>query len=157
VSYRIAADAVLLLHLGFIAFVVLGALLALRWRWVMFVQVPAAVWGAFVELTGRICPLTVIENRLRVDAGATGYGESFIEHYLLAVIYPGGLTRHAQWILAAVVLAVNGAIYARMLRRSATAAPPRATIADPPRFRKRDEHRSHRPRRHDRPGRRRDL
>lgn len=124
-TYRIAADAVLLVHFAFIAFVVLGALLALRWRWVALVQFPAAAWGAFVELTGRICPLTILENRLRVAAGASGYGESFVEHYLLAIVYPAGLTRNAQWVLAAVVLAGNGAIYAWMLwRRPPRAAPP---------------------------------
>ena len=126
-SYRIAADAVLLLHFAFIAFVVLGALLALRWRWVALVQLPAAAWGAFVELTGQICPLTILENRFRVEAGASGYAGSFVEHYLLAIIYPSGLTRNAQWILAAVVLAVNGAIYAWMLHRRRsrrTAGPP---------------------------------
>lgn len=114
---RIAADAVLLLHLAFIAFVVVGAILALRWRWLALVQLPAATWGAFVELTGRPCPLTVIENRLRAAAGAAGYRGGFVEHYLLAILYPDGLTRDAQFALAALVVACNGAIYGWMLYR----------------------------------------
>lgn len=116
-SYRWAADAVLLLHLAFIAFVMLGALLALCWRWIPLVQVPAAGWGVFAELTGRICPLTLVENELRIRAGASGYGESFVEHYLLRLIYPDGLTSAVQAGLAVIILAVNAAIYGWMLRR----------------------------------------
>lgn len=114
---RIAADAVLFLHLAFILFVLLGAVIALRWHWIAIVQLPAAAWGAFVELTGRTCPLTVIENDLRIRAGESGYRGGFIEHYLLAIIYPDGLTRNVQIMLAAVMLVTNGAIYATMLYR----------------------------------------
>ena len=109
--YRVAADAVLLLHLAFIAFILLGATLVARWRWVITVHLPAAMWGFFVELTGRICPLTYAENFFRVRAGQSGYTESFIEHYLLAIIYPAGLTREVQFVLAGVVFAINVAIY----------------------------------------------
>lgn len=110
--YRLAAEAVLLLHLAFIAFAVVGAALAARWRWLVVVHLPAATWGFFVELTGRICPLTYAENYLRVRAGQAGYSESFIEHYLVAIVYPAGLTREIQFVLAAVVVVVNIAIYA---------------------------------------------
>ena len=110
-SYRLAADGVLLLHLAFIAFVVLGALLVARWRWIAFVHLPAAAWGFFVELTGRACPLTYAENALRIRAGEAGYAQSFVEHYLLAVLYPDGLTRDVQFVLAAAVIASNAAIY----------------------------------------------
>jgi hypothetical protein len=109
--YRLAAEGVLLLHLAFIVFAVLGAALAARWHWLAFVHVPAAAWGFFVELTGRVCPLTYAENYLRIKAGQSGYTESFIEHYLLAIIYPAGLTRETQFVLAAVVVVVNIAIY----------------------------------------------
>lgn len=109
--YRLAADGVLLLHLAFIVFALLGAALAVRWRWVIAAHLPAAAWGFFVELSGRGCPLTYAENHLRIKAGQSGYSESFIEHYLLAVIYPPGLTREVQWVLAAVVVVVNVAIY----------------------------------------------
>ncbi len=110
--YRLAAEGVLLLHLAFIVFVVLGALTVTRWRWLPFIHVPAAAWGFFVELTGRVCPLTHAENYLRIRAGQSGYPESFIEHYLLAIIYPDGLTREVQWVLAAAVVLINVAIYA---------------------------------------------
>ena len=110
--YRLAAEAVLLLHLAFIVFALLGAAFAARRRWLVVVHLPAAAWGFFVELTGRICPLTYAENFLRIKAGQSGYTESFIEHYLLAVIYPAGLTREVQFVLAAVVVVINVAIYA---------------------------------------------
>jgi hypothetical protein len=119
--YRLAADAVLLFHLAFIVFAVLGAALALRWRWIVIVHVPAAAWGFFVELSGRICPLTYVENYLRIRAGQSGYAEGFIEHYLLPIIYPAGLTRDVQFVLAAAVVAINIAIYGWLLlaRRAA--------------------------------------
>jgi hypothetical protein len=110
--YRLAAEAVLLLHLAFIVFALLGAAFAARRRWLVVVHLPAAAWGFFVELTGRICPLTYAENVLRIKAGQSGYTESFIEHYLLAVLYPAGLTREVQFVLAGVVVVINVAIYA---------------------------------------------
>jgi len=109
--YRLAAEAVLLLHLAFIVFVLLGAAFAQRWRWLVVVHLPAAVWGCFVEITGRICPLTYAENYLLIKAGQSGYRDSFIEHYLLAVIYPAGLTREVQFVLAGVVVVINVAFY----------------------------------------------
>ena len=114
-SSRIAADAVLLLHAAFVAFVVLGALLALRWRAVLGAHVPALAWAVFVEATGRICPLTYVENALRAQAGGAGYRESFVEHYLLRVLYPAGLTPDTQTMLALTLIVVNAAIYARVL------------------------------------------
>lgn len=114
---RLTADAVLLLHLAFILFVMLGGALALRWRWMPIIHIPAAVWGFFVELTGRICPLTPLENYFRARAGQTGYSESFIEHYLLALIYPEGLTRDIQHALAGLVVLINAAIYGWLFYR----------------------------------------
>ena len=110
--FRFAADGVLLLHLCFILFALFGGALATRWRWMPLVHIPAAAWAFFVELTGRICPLTNLENYLRIRAGQSGYTESFIERYLLDVIYPSGLTREVQFLLAAIVIVVNIAIYA---------------------------------------------
>ncbi|MCX7100959.1 MAG: DUF2784 domain-containing protein [Methylobacter sp.] len=111
IFYRYAADAVLLLHFSFIAFAVLGALLAVWWRGILFIHIPAAAWGVFVELSGRVCPLTSLENTLRIKAGTAGYSNSFVEHYLLGIIYPDGLTREMQYILGALVVVVNVAIY----------------------------------------------
>ena len=115
--FRLAADGVLLLHLAFILFALLGAAMAVRWRWLPLVHLPAAAWGVFVELTGRICPLTYLENFLRIKAGQSGYTESFIEHYLLNIIYPSGLTREIQFALAATVVVVNIAIYGWLISR----------------------------------------
>lgn len=120
--FRIAADAVLVLHLAFIVFALFGAVLAVRWRWLPLVHLPAAAWGFFVEVSGRVCPLTDLENDLRLRAGQAGYRGGFIEHYLLGVIYPSGLTREVQFALAGVVLAVNAAIYTWLLWRDTSAA-----------------------------------
>ena len=115
--FRLAADLILASHLIFIIFVILGGLLAIRYRWLIFVHVPAAIWGAFVEISGRICPLTTWENQLRQSAGDSGYTDSFVEHYLLPVIYPAGLTRSTQiWIAGAVIL-VNVVIYGWLVYR----------------------------------------
>lgn len=114
---RIAADAVLVVHLLFILFVVGGAVLVLRYSWLAWLHIPAALWGSWVELANRICPLTVLENSLRRQAGQSGYSESFVEHYLVPVIYPAGLTRTDQFWLAGVLVAVNAALYAAWLLR----------------------------------------
>lgn len=109
--FRLTADALLLVHFCFILFALLGAAIAVRWRWILFFHFPAAAWGFFVELTGRPCPLTYLENYFRIKAGQSGYAEGFVEHYLVAIIYPAGLNREIQFALAAVVIIVNAAIY----------------------------------------------
>jgi hypothetical protein len=91
--------------------------LALRWPWVAAVHLPAAVWGALIELRGGVCPLTPLENSLRASAGQAGYEGGFIEHYLLPVLYPAGLTRGVQLGLGALVIAVNLVVYTLVLRR----------------------------------------
>ncbi|QOY92714.1 DUF2784 domain-containing protein [Massilia sp. UMI-21] len=116
-AYRFLADAVLLVHLGFILFVVFGALLVLRRPALAPVHLAAAAWGAGIELLGAICPLTHVENRLRALAGESGYSGGFIDHYLLPLIYPGEMTRALQLGLAAGVLVVNAVLYAWILRR----------------------------------------
>lgn len=116
--YRLAADLMLVLHLGFIVFVVVGAVGVLRWPKLAWLHVPAAAWGAWIEISGAICPLTTLENRFRVSAGGEGYGTSFVEHYLLPIIYPGGLTRTVQLVLAAAVIIINVCLYTYVLRRA---------------------------------------
>ena len=108
---RVLADAVLLLHLAFIVFVVVGGLLALRFRWSPVLHLPAAAWGVFVEATGRVCPLTPLENMLRRSAGDSGYAGSFVEHYVTSIVYPASLSRDWQLALAGVVIAVNALVY----------------------------------------------
>jgi hypothetical protein len=115
--YHLAAVAVLLLHLTFILFVLAGAILGARWPRALAVHLPAAAWGTFVELGDRICPLTGLENHLRLLAGLHGYAGGFIQHYLLALIYPDGLTRQTQLGLGALVIAVNAAIYGWLILR----------------------------------------
>jgi hypothetical protein len=116
-AYRFLAAAVLVLHLGFILFVVAGAALVARRRRLLPVHLAAVAWGVVVEGTGAACPLTVLENRLRLLAGTASYAGGFLDHYLVALIYPAGLTRGTQWMLAGAVLALNAVLYARILRR----------------------------------------
>lgn len=120
--YLLLADAVLALHLAFILFVCLGALLALKWRWILWLQLLAAAWGVFVEASGAICPLTSIENDFRLRAGQSGYAGDCLGHYLTATIYPDGLTRNIQFALGAVVLVVNLSVYLWLLRKRRTRA-----------------------------------
>jgi len=110
--YRLLADLVLIIHAGFVAFVVLGALLALRWPRIAWVHVPVVLWGAGIEFVGGICPLTPLENHWRRLAGELGYPGDFVEHYVMSALYPDGLTRRVQLVLGALVLLVNVAIYA---------------------------------------------
>jgi hypothetical protein len=117
------ADLLVVLHLLFVAFVGLGGLLVLRWSWVAWLHLPAALWGMGIELTGRICPLTPLEQELRRQAGESAYQGDFVSHYLLPVLYPRGLTRGAQLVLAGLVLGINLAIYGVVLRRRRATAP----------------------------------
>ncbi len=109
--YEVLADAVLILHLCFILFVVLGGLLVLRWPWVAWAHLPAAAWGALVEFAGWICPLTPLEVAFRHAAGSAAYGASFIEQYLVPIVYPSALTRELQMVLGVLVLGINLAVY----------------------------------------------
>ena len=114
---HLAADVVLLAHFAFIVFVVIGGLLVLRLPRFAWLHVPAIAWAVFVEATGRICPLTYVDNAFRAHAGLAGYGGDFLSHYLLRLIYPAGLTPATQGVLALIVVAVNAAIYARWFAR----------------------------------------
>jgi len=116
-AFSLLADLVLAVHLGFVVFVVLGGLLALRRPWAAWVHVPAALWGAWIELAGGICPLTPLENELRRRAGEGGYTGGFVEHYLVPIVYPAGLTRTTQLLLGVLVILVNAAVYGVVLRR----------------------------------------
>jgi hypothetical protein len=117
VSYRLLADAVVLIHFATMLFILFGGLLVLRWRRAVFVHLPFAVWGIAVEVGGWICPLTPLENRLRAAAGGAGYDGGFVEHYIIPVVYPAGLTRGMQLALAAVVLLVNLGVYGWVIWR----------------------------------------
>ena len=113
--YKVWADLLVLFHLGFIIFVIFGGLLVVKWRWVFLLHFPAAVWGALIEFQGWLCPLTPLEQRLRLAAGEQGYAGGFVEHYVLPVIYPEALTRDIQLSLGAFVIVINLAAYAWVL------------------------------------------
>lgn len=109
--YRLAADAVVLLHLLFILFALLGGLLVLKWRWLAWLHLPAVAWGALAEFLQLICPLTPLEIDLRRAAGEGGYSGGFVEHYLIPILYPSGLTAQVQLWLGGLLVAVNLVVY----------------------------------------------
>jgi len=115
-TYRVLAETVVLAHFVFVLFVIVGGLLVLRWPRVAWAHVPAAAWGVLVEWSGWVCPLTPLEDWLRVKAGGVSYEGGFIAHSLMPVLYPVGLTRERQPVLGVVVVVVNGLIYWRSIR-----------------------------------------
>jgi hypothetical protein len=121
--WSLLADALVVIHFTFTAFVIFGAFLAWRWRWVIFAHLPALAWGCWVEVSHSICPLTPLENHFRQLGGEAGYQGGFLAHYLLRVLYPPGLTSHAQWMLAGLLIVLNVATYAGYLRRRRAAVP----------------------------------
>ena len=118
--YRILVDATAFAHFAFVLFVALGGLLVLRWRKLAWIHLPAAIWGALIEITNWNCPLTSYENDFRIRAGMQGYDEGFIAHHIYRLIYPAGLTRGMQLVIAVFVFAINTAVYAKVfpIRRS---------------------------------------
>lgn len=116
-GYGRLADLVVLAHALFVAFVVLGGLLVLRWPRVAWVHIPCALWGMLVEFTGWICPLTPLEDTLRRRAAEAAYSGDFLQHYLLRALYPDGLTRGTQVALGSFVLVLNVAVYAALIAR----------------------------------------
>ncbi|HEY7713886.1 MAG TPA: DUF2784 domain-containing protein [Candidatus Binatia bacterium] len=123
-AFRIFADGTVVLHLAFVVFVLFGGFLVVRWPRVTWVHLPAAAWGAWVEFAGWVCPLTPLENWLRTQGGRTAYTSSFIEHYLMPVLYPASLSRELQWVLGGAVLFVNAAVYVIVVRRRVRRSPP---------------------------------
>jgi hypothetical protein len=115
--YRALADFVVVVHLAFVGVVVFGGLLVLRRPRLAWVHLPAAVWGVMIEFAGWMCPLTPLENAFRLRGGEAGYSGGFVEHYLLPVLYPSGLTRGVQLVLGSIVLALNLAVYGALLAR----------------------------------------
>ncbi len=121
--YRLIADLLVSLHLLFIVMVVLGGFLVLRWPKLAWLHVPVVIWGFLVELMGWICPLTPLEQKMRLAAGDGNYTGGFIEHYLEPLIYPGGMTASTRMTLAALVLVINAAIYLRLWQKRRTRGP----------------------------------
>ncbi len=111
------ADLVVILHFAFVLFVIFGGLLVLRWPRLAYVHLPVALYGALIELVGWVCPLTPLEKRLRESAGLEGYQGGFVEHYILPVLYPAGLTRNVQLVLGLIVVGMNLVIYTVVARK----------------------------------------
>ena len=125
-GYALAADGIMLLHFIFIAFALLGSLLLLKWPRLIWLHLPAVAWGAYVEIAGRICPLTAFENEYRSLAGESTYGEGFITHYLGPIIYPPNFTRGWAFFALGVLLTVNAigyGLYFHRRRRRGLPAP----------------------------------
>jgi hypothetical protein len=116
--HQLLADLVLVVHLAFVVFVLCGGMLVLKWRWIAWLHLPAALWGAIVEFTGWICPLTPLENWLRARGGETSYHSDFIAQYLLPILYPGDLTRGIQLLFGTVVFVLNAVMYCWLWRRT---------------------------------------
>jgi hypothetical protein len=112
------ADTLVMIHLLFVAFVIGGGFLVPRWPKLIWLHLPAAAWGAFIEFSSGICPLTPLENHLRALSGESRYSGSFVEHYLLPILYPENLTQPLQQVLGFVVVVANLAAYARVFHVS---------------------------------------
>lgn len=121
--WALLADALVILHFGLTAFVVFGGFLSWGWPRATLAHLPALAWGLWIELSGSLCPLTPLENELRLRGGEAGYPGGFLAHYLHGILYPDDLTRPGQWRLAALLLGINALAYAARLRRSGRAAP----------------------------------
>ena len=115
--YRLLADAVVALHFAFVGFALLGGLLVLRWRWIAWVHLPSAAWAVVIALAGWVCPLTPLENRFRRAAGHAGYDGGFVEHYVIPVLYPDGLTHTVQVALGLFALVLNVGVYAWVIHK----------------------------------------
>jgi len=115
--YSIAADLLVLVHLTFIVFVIAGGFSVLKWRWMLWLHLPAAAWGALIEIRGWVCPLTPWENGLRQLAGSRGYAGGFVEHYIVPLIYPQDLTRDMQTLMGIIVIVINLCIYGFIIYR----------------------------------------
>jgi hypothetical protein len=113
----------MVIHLAFIVFVVLGGWLALRWPRLVWCHLPCAVWGALIELVGWVCPLTPLERRLRQAGGEEGFTGGFIDHYIMPLVYPPGLTRTVQIVLGVTVVTINVIAYVLVIRRRSSSRP----------------------------------
>jgi hypothetical protein len=135
--YKFLADAVVIFHFAFVGFVLFGGLLALRWRRVIWAHLPCVAWGIWIELSHGLCPLTPLENRLREHGGADTYAGGFVDHYIMPILYPDGLTHETQVAIACLIIAINGGCYGFILwkwyqsRRQRRFAPQPVTVPAP--------------------------
>ena len=127
-TYKFLADALVAFHFAFVAFVMAGAFVVLRWRRVMWLHLPAVAWGIWIELSGGTCPLTPLENQLLRAGGEASYTGSFVDQYIVPVLYPDGLTRNLQFAIAGVIVLINGTCYGYLLWRSLARARARTIV-----------------------------
>ena len=116
-TYKLAADLLVLIHFSFIIFVVLGGLLVLRWPRVAWAHIPAAAWGAWISFTHGVCPLTPMEQSLRTLAETPNYQGGFINHYIIPLLYPPGFSAETAQILGFMVLGLNLFFYTTVIYR----------------------------------------
>jgi len=116
-TYHILAELIVVIHFAFIIFSLFGGLLVIWQKWVAYIHIPAATWGSLIALQGWICPLTPLENYLRMQGGSAGYSGGFIAHYIAPIIYPEGLTRDLQVNLGIIALGTNIVIYIYVVYR----------------------------------------
>ena len=115
--FGVAANVLVVIHLAFVCFVVVGGLLVLKWRWIVFLHIPSAIWGALIEFKGWVCPLTPWEQWLRTAGNQAGYSGGFVEHYIVSLLYPEHFNRDIQLILGSLVVVINLAVYGWLLAR----------------------------------------
>ncbi|MBT3225538.1 MAG: DUF2784 domain-containing protein [Deltaproteobacteria bacterium] len=116
--YQLLAAGLIILHFGFVGFVVVGGVLCFKWQKIAWVHLPAVVWAIAIELTGKVCPLTPLENYFRLKSGESTYSDDFISHYLIPILYPEALTRKIQFLLGLTVFLINITIYGVLIRRT---------------------------------------
>jgi len=115
--YKLAADAVALLHITFVVFTLAGGLLVYRWRWIAVLHIPAVVWGVLLEFRGWTCPLTPLEQQLRSAGNEVSYSGGFVDHYVLPTLYPAEIDRAMQVDMGSILLIINIAVYGWLLWR----------------------------------------
>lgn len=115
--YNILADTVMILHFLFVLFALFGGLTLLWRRWMVFIHLPVVAWASLIELIGWTCPLTPLEQSLRASSGSGAYNTGFVEHYLIPILYPPGLTPTVEIVLGVLVLATNAMVYAGVIWR----------------------------------------
>jgi Protein of Unknown function (DUF2784) len=115
--WSVLADGLVIAHSAFTAFVIFGGFLTWRWPRCALAHLPALAWGIWVEASNSICPLTPLENALRMRGGEAGYRGGFLAHYIGTLLYPAGLTQHLQWLLAGLLVAINVIAYGSLAAR----------------------------------------
>ncbi len=121
--YQFLATGLVILHLGFVVFAVAGGVLCLKWQKIVWIHLPAVIWAITIEITGKVCPLTPLENYFRLKIGGSTYSDDFISHYLIPILYPEALTRTIQFLLGLSVFLINITIYGLLIHNTISKKP----------------------------------